>query len=1014
MLQPIQLEDMPSEPIPVQGKTAAGVSALPQNGQPNQHDNVPMGDALLNPDRKQWQSLNELDDDTEFDTFLERNPRHAAGFQQSGLNRRSFLKLMGATLAMTGVTACNTNNRPTSEPIIPYVKMPEELVAGKPLFFASSMIMGGFATGVLIETHEGRPTRIEGNPNHPASLGSAGAFQSASILDLYNPDRSTTALNNGSAVSIDDFATAASALASGNDLAILTETVTSPTLTKQIEALGARWVQYEPLSQDNAIAGAQIAFGQAINTVYHFDQADVVLSLDADFLASGPSSLRYARDFMERRKVRDGITDINRLYTVESVPGNTGATADHRLPLKVSAIDAFARSLASALGISTAAGAESWDVAWFSAVVEDLQNAAGASIVIAGAHMPPAVHVLAHAINNVLGNVGKTVTYIESPIANPSVQVEGLAELVADMNSGSIKTLLIIGGNPLYTAPADLGLADAVANVETVVHLSQEVNETSKAAAWHIPQTHYIEEWSDAAAFDGTYSIVQPPIGPLFKNVRSAHELVAIMAGDERSGYEIVRATWEESYAGDDFDAFWRQSIHDGVVPDSAAAAITPNMVGNVGNMLPDPTPSSGTELYLRADPTIWDGRFAGNAWLQEAPKPITKLTWDNAALMSPATADELGLESGNLIDLNYGGETLSAAVWVTPGHAPDAVSLSLGYGRSVGSEIGLGSGFNGYLLRTSDSPYGGDGLSVVKTGGNYALASTQRLDTMEESDPVHVMTMDKFLGKGSDDYGKGYDEQISLYDEWNYEDGNAWGMSIDLSTCIGCNDCTIACQSENNVPTVGKEQVLNSRQMHWIRVDRYFEGDMENPDTHFQPVACVHCEKAPCEIVCPVQATVHSDEGLNQMVYNRCIGTRYCSANCPYGARRFNFLDYREEQPNIIKEMMNPDVTVRARGVMEKCTYCVQRISRARIDAKIDNRPIADGEVMPACASACPTQAITFGNINDPQSKVVAAKAQSHNYSLLDELGTDARTTYLARVKNPHASLAHDGEDSH
>lgn len=967
-------------------------------------------------ERTQWQKLEELAARDDFESILKKElPRALPVLTRSGMDRRTFLKIMGASLVMSGLSGCAA--QPPTDPIIPYVRVPEMVVPGKPLFFTTATSLGGFGAGVLLETHEGRPTRVEGNPEHPASLGGANPFLLASILELYNPDRSTLVRQNRELRSWENFlgafaAASPSFLADGGaGLRILTETVTSPTLASQLDALAgiypnARWYQYEPISQDNVIAGSQLAFGEVVNSVYHFENARVVLSLDADFLTTSPGSLRYARDFMDQRRVREGAEmGMNRLYVVESALTNTGAIADHRLPLRASQVELFARTLAAALGVDAGpVPAATWDSGWLDALAENLKANAGASLIVAGAEQPPAVHALVHAMNAALNNIGSTVIYTPSVIANPVVQSGQLQELAAEMAAGTVQGLFIIGGNPAYTAPVDLAFADALMQVPFTVHLSMYLDETSTRCTWHLPQTHYIEEWSDVLAFDGSASIVQPPIGPLYEEVRSAHEILALLIEDGRSGYEIVRGHWEAQYSGDNFEAFWRQALQDGVVPNTAFAAVTPTLNADLGQQLPAaPTPLSGLEVVFRPDPSVWDGRFAGNSWLQEVPNPITTITWDNVAMISPATARTLGVDNGNLVTLRFRGNTVAAPIWVMRGIPNDAVVVTLGYGRTEGSQVGQGLGFNAYAIRPSDALWFGAGVEVLPLGRQYEIATTQTHYpmTVGEHPPVLTGTLNQFR---QDTHFAHESEAKGLLPEWKY-DGYAWGMVVDLTACVGCNACVIACQTENNIPSVGKEQVAIGREMHWIRIDSYLDDDVDNPKVNFQPVNCMHCELAPCELVCPVEATVHSNEGLNQMVYNRCIGTRYCSNNCPYKVRRFNFLNFYEEEP-ILQEFRNPDVTVRSRGVMEKCTYCVQRINEAHIASKKEDRPIFDGEVVPACASACPTQAIVFGDINDSSTQVAQMRSQPHQYGLLAHLNTKPRTTYLARIYNPNEAL--------
>ncbi len=951
------------------------------------------------------------------DALIERDKiREAAVLRQGGMDRRTFLKLMGSSLALTGVaamTGCVATSPPEGQ-IIPYVEVPEEIIPGKPLFFATSAVLGGMATGVLLETHQGRPTRIEGNPKHPASLGASDIKTQASILELYNPDRSIYVRNDGAIRSWDEFMAAvetANVFADGGaGMRILTETVTSPALAAQINDLleqnpGAKWYQYEPVAADNLVAGAEMAFGEAVNTVLNFEAAQIVLAIDGDFL----ENLAYARGFMAQRKVREGATTMNRLYAVESTPGNIGTVADHRLALRPSDIENFVRALAVALGVAGVAEpvGTPWDTVWFDAVVSDLEANPGASIVTAGMGMSPAVQALVHAINDALGNAGTTIIYGPPVQANPVVQATQIEELATEMRDGEVSALLILGGNPAYNAPANIGFADALALVPFSAHLSLYVDETSELATWHLPQTHFVEAWGDALAFDGTPSIVQPPIGALYEDVRSAHAVLAMLLGDERSGYDIVREYWQSEYSGGDFEAFWRKSLHDGVV-DMTPDPVQPALDSGLGAAIEaagTPAPF-GLEIVFRPDPALFDGRFASNTWLQELPHPISKISWDTAAYLSPVTAEELGVENNDLVDILYENNVLQIPVWVMPGHADNTVTVYLGYGRGNCSELEEDLNFSAYAIRTSAAQWTGSGANIEAASGNYEIVTIRGEMDISEGDvePIHFGFLNEYLQDPKSVHGKEA-KTISLLEPYEY-DSYAWGMSIDLTSCIGCNACMIACQVENNIPNVGKEGIKQQREMYWIRVDRYYVEDTdETLRTHHQPVPCMQCENAPCEQVCPVHATVHGAEGLNQMIYNRCVGTRYCAANCPYSVRRFNFFDYVDDAP-IMEEWRNPNVSVRPEGVMEKCTYCVQRINAARIEARKENRLIRDGEVIPACGAACPTEAIIMGDLNDANSKVSMVKAEELDYGLLAKLNTQPRTTYLAALSNPNEAL--------
>jgi molybdopterin-containing oxidoreductase family iron-sulfur binding subunit len=936
--------------------------------------------------------------------------------------RRTFLKLMGASLALGGFGACT---RQPAETIVPYVRQPEDLVLGEPLFFATAMPMGGAAIGLLVESHEGRPTKIEGNPNHPGSLGSADVFAQAAILGLYDPDRAQTITHLGEITPWSEFLGAMRAALSaqqplgGAGLRILTESIGSPTLAAQIRDLlkrfpSAKWHQWDPLSRENAKAGAKLAFGRYVDAQYRLDRADVILSLDADFLCDGPAGLRYARDFSARRRPEQPDR-MNRLYVVETMPTSTGARADHRLPLRPNAIQAFAEHVAS----GKSAGLDARATKWADAISKDLKAHQGASLVIAGDTQPPAVHALAHALNATLGNVGRTVVYTEPVEAEAVDQVASLRDLIVDMRAGKVDMLMIVSGNPVYSAPADLGFADALAKVPLRAHLSLHNDETSALCHWQVPEAHFLESWSDARGFDGTASIVQPLIAPLY-NGHTAHEFLASTgARPEQSSYDIVREYWKSQSRSQDFEADWRRWLHDGVIPDTAFAAVTVGEPKRLALQQPG-GPAGDLELSFRLDPSVADGRFANNGWLQELPKPITKLTWDNAVLVSPATAATLrtvntpadeGGEHGQIIsdvvELRYRGRTVRGALFAVEGHPDNCATVHLGYGRARGGHISSGTGFNANLLRTSDAMWHGSGLQIVRTGSVVSLACTQFHHQMENRKPVRAATKEEFvknprvIHEGDETPPK----TITLYPDVKY-DGYKWGMAIDVNSCIGCNACVVACQAENNIPVVGKEQVLKGREMHWIRVDTYNQGASDDPETYFQPVPCMHCENAPCEVVCPVGATVHSDEGLNDMVYNRCVGTRYCSNNCPYKVRRFNFLLYQDWTTPSLKLGRNPDVTVRSRGVMEKCTYCVQRINRAKVTSEKEDRRVRDGDIQPACGQTCPAEAIVFGDLNDPNSRVAKLQAEVRNYALLGELNTRPRTTYLAAVRNVNPAL--------
>jgi MoCo/4Fe-4S cofactor protein with predicted Tat translocation signal len=984
-----------------------------------------------------WRSLEELAGSPTFQEALHREFPKGASEWVDSVSRRGFLKVMGASMALAGMTGCV---KLPQEPIVPYVRQPEEVIPGRPMFYATAMTLGGYASPLLVESHLGRPTKIEGNDRHPASLAGTDIFAQASILGMYDPDRSQSVMSLGDQRSWQSFITAirgplsAQKSLQGAGIRILTPTISSPTLADQMRSFlkiypQAKWHVYEPVNRDNVLEGAKLAFGQPVETRYDFEKADVIVSLDADFLYAGfPGNVRYIRDFAKRRNP-DG--NMNRLYVIESTPSSTGAKADHRLPLRALDIENFGRGVSSLLSMNLNGGgalagldpSHSWNAderAVAGSLVRDLGSRRGSSLVVVGDHQPPAVHAVAHAMNQSLGNVGKTVFYTDPVDANPVVQNQSIETLVDDMRRGFVDLLVIIGGNPAYDAPANLNFADALKNGKTQlrVHLGLYQNETAELCQWHINQAHELEAWGDARTYDGTVSIVQPLIAPLY-NGKSALEFVALLSGQsDASGYDLVRAYWQKEHAGADFEQFWRKSLHDGWIegttfepkPISLKTTNVPGF-GSTDNAL---------ELNIRRDPTIYDGQFSNNGWLQELPKPMTKLTWDNAVLIGPKMAERLQIKVEDVVELELNGKKVTGPVWIQAGHPDNSVTVTLGYGRKRAGRVGTAQGFDAYGLRTTAAPWIATGLQIRKTGETYKLASTQGYQTMDTPDGGHRPLVRE---TSLEEYRKApdfaHEEEaepapgLTLYKPYPYkEEAYAWGMTIDLNSCVGCNNCMLACQSENNIAVVGKEQTVIGRHMHWIRVDAYYQGDRDNPKAFFQPVPCMQCENAPCEVVCPVGATNHSSEGLNDMVYNRCVGTRYCSNNCPYKVRRFNFLLFQDWETPQYKMMRNPDVSVRSRGVMEKCTYCVQRINEHKIDAETASVregkeiKINDEELKTACQQSCPAGAIIFGNINDPNSKVSKLKAQSRNYSLLGELNTRPRTTYLAEVSNPNPEL--------
>ena len=1001
--------------------------------------------------KKYWRSLEELVDEPDFGELLENEfPAGAAEYENDGVSRRNFLKLMGASMALAGMTACT---RQPDEPIVPYVKQPEELIPGIPKFFATTMPFPTGAIPLLVKSNEFRPTKIEGNPQHPASHGATDVFAQASILDLYDPDRSQASSYRGEHRNWGDFHTAIdqykvkAAASGGTGLRFLSETVISPTLASQIQAVlkkfpRAKWYQWEPVNRDSARAASQTLFGQYAEPIYKFEAANIVLSLDADFLSGAhfPGFLRYSHDFISRRKLTTDAP-MNRLYVVESFSTTTGALSDNRLPMRASEVVPFAAALAGMLGGGSGSAAQGFSTdeqKFLEALAKDLKANTGASIVVAGDQQPPELHILAAQINQALGNIGKTVIYSDPAELAPTDQPTGLQQLVADMNAGKVDMLVILEGNPVYTAPVDLGFEQAMGKVATNVHLSCYRNETTRFSQWHIHGAHYLETWSDARAYDGTCSVVQPLIAPLYGG-RSAHEVVTLFSdAPDVTPYDALTAYWQQNgKASGDFDSNFRKWLHDGIIPNTASPVKTLSPRG--GAPAVKALDKNAIEVVFRPDPTIYDGRYNNNGWLQECPKPVLRLEWDNAAMMSLDTAASKGFNQEDIVRITVDGRTLEAPVMVVYGMPNNSITLHLGYGREFAGRVGNGYGFNAYALRSTKAPWIAALEKIEKTGGSYKLAVVQNFTLIDahgqkeyESRSVQgseALRRDLIRVASYEEFKKNphfaHDEQYledpkppeTLYPPYDYSKGYQWGMAIDMNSCVGCNSCVIACQAENNSPVVGKEQVKIGRDMKWLRIDAYFTGDLHNPRAFFQPMLCQHCENAPCEPVCPVGATTHTPEGINMMVYNRCVGTRYCLNNCPYKVRRFNFMLFSDYETPSLKPLRNPDVSVRSRGVMEKCTFCIQRINAARIQAEVEEahlqqsdpnatRVIREGEVVTACQQACPTEAIVFGNINDPNSRVSKTKAQPRNYGALTDINTRPRLTYIANVINPNMEI--------
>jgi molybdopterin-containing oxidoreductase family iron-sulfur binding subunit len=1006
-----------------------------------------------------WKSLGELARNDEYEKYVEREFPENATEMNDKVSRRSFLRVMGASIALAGFAACR---RPVQK-IMPYSKMPEDVVPGNPLYYASAMPFQGALSGIVVENHEGRPGKIEGNEMHPASDGNTSIFGQAEILQMFDPDRSRYVRKDGERSSVSAFADFCANHFSDTDqnVAFVSEANSSPTFNRLKEQAmdrfsNAQWVTYEAFSEDNALEGTNIAFGQRLRTFNKYDEADIILSFDDDFLnpAADKNSVENTKRFTDRREVMSTDDDMSRFYAVESTFTLTGSNADNRLRIKSGDIELFIYALAAELsqsvsGLSAFSGYTNKfsDHEWMPVVAEDLLANRGSSILTVGRDHKPELHATVAAMNEALGNAGETVDYYDVPHLDDQNNREAFANLVDELNNGSVDTIVLVGSNPAYTAPADLNFEEALSNAGQVVHLSDYYDETSKLANWHVNRAHFLEAWGDGYSYTGTRSIIQPQIEPLYSGVSEVEFLNMVLNGEQTKGFTLVQDTWKELY-NTNFESRWKKALHDGLDTErtfsTASVSISGGFDTQASEFLSNAEGAEGMELVIRPDSTAFDGRFANNGWLQELPEPMTKITWDNVALMSKKTADELGVKQAGLgkaevemVAITVDGTTVELPAWVQPGHADDSITITVGYGREGIGRVANETGHDTYPLRTTSNMHFASGISIEKTGEMYEVACTQDHNTMEGRSLLRYATMQEYRDNPNfSSYQSSYDaempglsyaeeqgedEPLSIFnpiDEQDYPEGQPqWGMSIDLNTCTGCGVCTIACTAENNIPVVGKREVSRGREMHWIRNDRYFDGDVNDPEALHQPVPCMHCELAPCEQVCPVAATTHSDDGMNQMTYNRCIGTRYCANNCPYKVRRFNFFNYAEEyltsgdDPEVIQMAMNPEVTVRFRGVMEKCTYCVQRVNRAKIERDIETngetQKPKDGAVETACQQACPADAIYFGDLTDPDSEVVKTKQNNRNYLLLEELNTRPRTSYLAKVRNPNPKLA-------
>jgi MoCo/4Fe-4S cofactor protein with predicted Tat translocation signal len=985
---------------------------------------------------KYWRSLNQLSDTPEFRQWVEREFPANATELLDGNSRRTVLKMMAASFGLAGLAACS---RPV-EHIFPNSKGLENYIPGQSYFYTTVMTLAGQVAGLLVETHDGRPTKIEGNPDHPASRGAATALAQASILNLYDPDRSSRVLQGGMESSWEQFEAFVKALQLGDGagLRFLSQSVASPSLMAlRADTLKkfpkAKWIEYESFQRTAGPAGAMLAFGQVVTPQTKFDKAKVILGLDSDFLGLDWQTPLPTKQYASRRRVasEEDLEKMNRLYSVESQFSLTGLNADHRLRLKGSEIKQFAVDLAAALGavpgLNVVGNGGGRRAQFLAAVVKDLKAAGPDALVITSPRQPPIVHALAFLMNQSLGSLGNTIEFTKSATEDRlDAGPDALKALAAEMAAGQVSTLVVLGGNPVYSAPADVQFGAALSKVANSIHLGLDEDETAASVKWHLPEAHYLESWGDGATASGVAAIQQPMIAPIFGG-RTAAEIVALVSGSAvTKAHDIVKNYWTAQWPAASRELTWKKTLNDGVIASAKPAdtvKVTADAKKIAAAVAAEPKAAGGgIEVAFVPSAQMWDGRYANNPWMQEAPDPLTKLTWGNAALISPVTAAAKNLQDGDIVTLQGAGLKLEIAVMIQPGQADDAVTVTLGYGRERCGRVGKGVGYNANLIRTTAGFWYGQGFELSSTGNR--LSGSDRLSTTQEHGTIgdngvnaeHLQGRPVFREVTIEDYKKNPKvvEEMqevpalhSVYHEFAYDQGYQWGMSIDLGSCTGCNACVLACQSENNIPVVGKEQVLRGREMHWIRMDRYYVGSQDEPRAVQQPLPCMQCENAPCENVCPVAATTHSPEGLNDMVYNRCVGTRYCANNCPFKVRHFNFLNFHKNDPEILSMAQNPDVTVRMRGVMEKCTYCVQRIQEARITSKGEGRrEIKDGEIVTACQQTCPADAIVFGNINDPNSRVSKLKQQERNYAMLAELDVRPRTTYLARLRNPNPEL--------
>jgi Fe-S-cluster-containing dehydrogenase component len=985
-----------------------------------------------------WKSLKDISSEDDYNRFLKQSEHNI----DNGISRRNFLSLIAASVALAGLEGCK---KPVQK-IIPYVEAEIGTIPGIPKYYASTLPFKNNALGVVIENHDERPVKVEGNEKHPTSLGKSNSFAQASTLEMYDPDRARGVKFKGNKVDWSEYLNFAKSIndSNGKGLAVLMQESSSPTIKSLQEDFkknlpNADWVVYESVNNENLYDGIELAFSKRLQPLYRLEKAQIIVSLGSDFLGVDDNNIYHTRKFAQNRNIVDENSTMNRLYVAESSISSTGSSADHRLNVPQHEMENLLAELAyelKQLGLRIEAKkVKSSNNLWVKAAAKDLFDGRGESIIIGGSSLSKEFHQLIALINY---NLKAPIDYYPLNMSQVS-SVKNFESLCKDMKDGKINNLIILGANPVYDSPVDFDFAESLKKVKNSVHLTNIIDETSKLCSWNIAMNHYFECWGDAMTYDGHVSIVQPQIMPLFDSKSIIQVLSPIVHSKEQSAYDTVKNVWKSNIIkSGNFEREWDKVLHDGLYKKPIFKKINVKPASKISTAVLNnySLDNDKFEIVFCPSSSVYDGRYANNGWLQEIPKPITSLTWDNAALISIKVAKKLNIKNGQMLEISVGDNSINIPAFITPGQNQKSITLELGYGRKFNGRIGNEVGFNVYPLRSSDSPSFILNGSIKVLNETYPLASTQDHHGLEDDkyaapgfddlanketqsripELVKQSTLDYY--KDNPDWVQKKVEQHkpdkkrswadhSMYNpDWDYSKGPQWGMSIDLTSCTSCNACSIACQSENNIPVVGKQQVMNGREMHWIRIDNYFAGDPDNPEVSTQSVACVHCELAPCESVCPVAATTHSSDGVNQMTYNRCLGTRYCANNCPYKVRKFNFYNYTRDLPEVVQMAMNPDVSIRFRGVMEKCTYCYQRISSARITAENEGREIKDGDFQVACQQSCPADAIKFGDINDPNSEVSKAKRRNRDYALLAHLGTAPRTTYLAKIRNQNPML--------